>query len=311
MMRASAYAALCVGVAVIGFRSTPAARQVQSPPVLSVKTDLVTLPVAVLDRRGDYVTGLRPEHFTVYDGGERQTIQFFTSEDLPATIGLVVDASGSMGARRIEVAVAAAAFVRMRHRLDEFFTINFNEAVWPGLPADVAFTDDADQLVASISAAPARGLSALYDALDRALDHLQRGSRDRRALIVVSDGGDNASRQTVDGVVAHARRTASVIYAVALIDPDNREARPGVLKKLADGTGGRVFTPKRSADVMTAFEQIAGAIRSGYVIGYTPPDSPTPAFRTVRVIVDAGDGRRLVARTRAGYHAGPPDSPPE
>jgi VWFA-related protein len=307
-MRPSALKGLCAacGAAALGWAGTP--RQVDSP-VLSARTDLVTLSVAVVDSGGDYVTDLRQEDFAVFDAGERQPIALFTREDLPATIGLVVDSSGSMRTRRIEVAVAAGAFVRMRNRLDEFFTVSFNEAAWLGLPAGVAFTDDADRLVAAIAAAPAQGLSALYDALERAIDHLERGSRDRRALIVISDGGDNASRRALDAVVAHARRAGTVIYAVALIDPDNREARPGVLKTLADETGGAVFAPKRSAEVMAAFDRIARAIRSGYTIGFVPPDAPAAGFRAVRVVVDAGDGRRLVARTRAGYYAGPVQSP--
>jgi VWFA-related protein len=307
-MRPSALTGLCAAYGAVALGWAAAPRQLDSP-VLSARTDLVTLSVAVVDSRGEYVTDLRQEDFTVFDAGEPQPIALFTREDLPATIGLVVDSSGSMRTRRVEVAVAAGAFVRMRNRLDEFFTVDFNEAVRLGLPPGVAFTDDADRLVAAIAAAPAQGLSALYDALERAIDHLERGSRDRRALIVISDGGDNASRRTLDAVVAHARRAGTVIYAVALIDPDNREARPGVLTTLADETGGAVFAPKRSADVMAAFDQIARAIRSGYTIGFVPPDAQAPGFRAVRVVVNAGDGRRLVARTRAGYYAGPAPSP--
>lgn len=280
-------------------------QNVEPPPILSVKTDLVTLPVTVVDRHGGFVTGLRREDFTVYDSGERREIQFFTSEDAPATIGLVIDSSASMRGRRADVTAAAAAFADMSHPFDEFFTLNFNEAVWPGLPPPLVFTEDMDQLYAALSAAPAAGMTALYDAVDRALDHLELGTRDRKALIVVSDGGDNASSHTLDAILDHARRNSAVIYAVALFDRNDHDANPRLLKRLARDTGGHAFRPERADDVMRSFEQIARDIRSSYTIGFLPPDTPDGGFRPVRVVVDAGDDRQLIVRTRAGYYAGP------
>lgn len=154
-MRRLNYVLVLLGfLSAAGLASPP--QRVESP-VLSVRTDLVTLSATVVDRRGTLITGLRPEQFTVYDNGERQEIQFFTSEDLPATVGLLIDSSGSMRGRRQDVTAAAAAFAAMRHSLDELFTLNFNEAVWPGLPPSVACTEDADQLRAALSAAPAQG----------------------------------------------------------------------------------------------------------------------------------------------------------
>ena len=294
---------LCVG---LGSAVGPhGLQELVESPILSVKTDLVTLAVTVVDRTGAPVTGLRREHFTVYDNGEPQTIQFFTGEDLPATIGLIVDSSASMRGRRDVVTSAADAFATMRHRLDEFFTLNFNEVVWPGLPPSVVFTDDTDQLRAALSTAPAQGMTALYDALDRALTHLQFGTRDRKALIVVSDGGDNASSQTLEVVVERARRTSVVIYSVILFNPDDRDSRPQVLRKLARETGGDAFRPRRAEDVGTALAQVAREIRSGYTLGFTPADTSAGGFRSIRVVADAGDRRQLIARTRAGYYAGP------
>jgi VWFA-related protein len=303
-MRPVPYLALFLGVwSASG--SVPPQQQVEPPPILSVRTDLVTLPVTVVDRHGRFVTGLDREDFTVYDGGERQTIEFFTSEDTPATVGLVIDSSGSMRGRREEVTAAATAFAALSHPLDEFFIVNFNEAVWPGLPPSVPFTEDRDQLRAALSVTPARGMTALYDAIERALNHLQLGTRDRKALIVVSDGGDNASSQTLDAVLERGRRTSSVIYTVTFSDPDDHDARPQVLKKLAHETGGAAFTPRRGDDVMSSFAQIAREIRSGYTIGFLPPETSEGGFRSIKVVVDAGDRRQLIARTRAGYYAGP------
>ena len=303
-MRPPPYLGLLLGLwSALGLASPQ--QNVEPPPVISVRTDLVTLPVTVVDRHGAFVTGLRREDFTVYDSGERQTIQLFTSDDVPATIGLLIDSSGSMRGRRDEVTAAAAAFAAMSHPLDEFFTVNFNEAVWLGLPSPLAFTEDAQQLRAALSAAPAQGMTALYDALDRALVHLQRGTRDRKALIVVSDGGDNASSQTLDAVLERARRASAPIYSVTLVDPDDRDARPRVLKTLARDTGARAFTPKRADEVRSAFAQIAREIRSAYTIGFVPTAAPGGGFRPVRVVADAGDGRQLLVRTRAGYYADP------
>jgi Ca-activated chloride channel family protein len=282
-----------------------AAQQQEQPPILSVRTDLVTLPVTVVDQRGALVTGLRVEDFTVYENGRPHPIEFFTSEDLPATIGLLIDSSGSMRGRREAVTLAAGAFAAMRHSRDEFFTLNFNEAVWPGLPPAVLFTEDMEELEAALEAAPAQGMTALYDALYRALDYMELGTRERRALIVVSDGGDNASTRTLDAVVERARRTTVVLYSVTFPDRDNRDARPGVLKRLARETGGRAFAPDTTAEVSQAFTRIADEIRSGYTIGFTPAEASTPEFRAVRVVADGRDGRMLIVRTRAGYYAGP------
>jgi Ca-activated chloride channel family protein len=268
---------------------------------------LVTLSVTVEDSQGRFVTGLAREHFHVYDNGEPQPIELFTAEAVPATIGLVIDCSGSMRGRRDDVTAAVTAFAGISHPLDEIFTIHFNEAVWPGLTPGLVATHDPQRLRALLSAAPARGMTALYDAVDRAADYVRIGTRDRRILIVVADGGDNASVLSLDVVLEHVRRVNAVVYSVALVDPDDREARPQVLRRLARETGGDVFTPRRADGVMEAFVRIAQEIRSGYTIGFTPPET-AEGFRPIRVVVDAGDRRQLVARTRPGYRARPSKS---
>jgi Ca-activated chloride channel family protein len=285
---------------VLGLSVAIGAQSPQQPndraPILTARTDLVTLSVTVVDRRGRLVGGLRSQDFSIYDEGEGRAIEFFTNDDLPATIGLVIDSSGSMRTRRAQVTAAAAAFAAMSHPL--------NEHLWSGLPPTVPFTGDREQLRAALAAAPALGMTALYDAVDRALTHLALGTRDRKALIVVADGGDNASASTREAVVDHARRADAAIYGVAIFDPHDREAGPGVLKTLARETGGHAYAPDRADEVMEAFAQIAREIRSGYTIAFLPPDA-VEGYRSLRVVADAGDGRELVVRTRAGYYAGP------
>ena len=274
------------------------------PQVLSVETNLVVLPVTVVDQHGRVVTGLTQDDFTVYDNGERQEIQLFTTEEVPWTVGLVIDSSSSMRGQRDAVTAAGAAFAEWSHPLDELFTVNFNEAVWRGLPPALRFAENAGQLREALSAAPVQGMTALYDALNAALDHLDLGTRDRRALIVVSDGGDNASAVTLEAVAEHARRSNASLYAVILADGDNREARPGVLKRLARENAGAAFSPRTADDVVAAFRQIAREIRSGYTIGFSPSRVRSGDFRVVSVVADPRDHRKLVARTRAGYYPG-------
>jgi Ca-activated chloride channel family protein len=296
---------IAVGTALGGASSQ---QDVTAPPVLSVHTDLVTLPVTVVDPEGGFVTGLRQEHFTVYDNSQPQHIEFFSSDDLPVTVGLVIDCSASMQSRRTEIAAAVTAFAAMSHPLDEFFTVNFNEHVWLGLAPPLAFTQDADQLRAALARAPSAGMTALHDGVDRGLAHLRNGTRDRRALIVVSDGGDNASLHTVEEVVEQARMAGAPIYSVTVFDPNDHAARPRLLKTLARETGGRVFTPRNTAEVMAAFAQIAREIRAGYTIGFVPAETTAASFHVLRVLVDTGTRRGLTARTRAGYYAGPRSS---
>jgi Ca-activated chloride channel family protein len=296
---------LGLAVVVCGALVSGAAQPPVDPPqVLSVETDLVVLPVTVVDQHGRVVPGLTKSDFTVYDNGERQEIQLFTSDESPWTVGLVIDSSSSMRGQREAVTAAGAGFAEWSHPLDELFTVNFNEAVWRGLPPSIRFAENAGQLREALSAAPVQGMTALYDALNAALDHLDLGTRDRRALIVVSDGGDNASTSTLDAVAEHARRSNASIYAVILTNADDHDARPGVLKKLARDNAGAAFSPRTPDDVVAVFRQIAGEIRRGYTIGFSPSRARSGDFRAVRVVADARDHRKLVARTRAGYYAG-------
>ena len=295
-------------LALCGAASEARSRQ-EMPPILSARTDLVTLAVTVVDRHGARVGGLHAEHFTVYDGGETRPIQFFSSDRLPATVGLLIDCSGSMRGHQRQIIGAASAFTVMADEGDEFFTLNFNDVVWPGLPSPVAFTRNRELLQAALAAMPAQGRTALYDAVDRGLSQLEGGSRDRRALIIVSDGGDNASARTRDEVLAHARRASAVIYSVSILDPDNGEGRANVLKTLARETGGRAHTASGGDDVGLAFDDIAAEIRSGYTIGFVPVQATSAGFRSIRVVVDTGDRRRLTTRTRAGYYAEPLAAP--
>ena len=164
----------------------------QSDSTIKVNVSEVVLHATVTDRKGNFISGLSGDNFQVYEDGVARKIAYFSREDVPVTVGLVIDNSGSMRTKRSEVVGGAKAFVRSSNAQDEIFIVNFNEKVSFGLPDDVPFTSSLEQLESALSRGGARGQTALYDAVAAGLAHLKRGSRDKKVLIVFSDGGDNA-----------------------------------------------------------------------------------------------------------------------
>lgn len=282
------------------------AQSPQDRPAFSSTSELVVLHVSVVDRRAGFVAGLPREAFTVLEDGRAQPIAFFESQDTPVTVGLVIDSSGSMLPRRDAVIAAGMAFAESSHPDDEMFTINFNEKVWPGLPPGRLFTSDHADLRQALNRSGARGQTALFDAVDAGLRHLDAGSKPRRVLVVISDGGDNASRAAFAAVLNEALRRDVVIYAVGIYDRNDRDANPSLLRKLADATGGEAFFPRETGDVLPALERIARDIRSSYTIGYVPAAAAKAGEkRNVRVTVRPPDGRKLNARARSAYIGAP------
>src|SRR5437660_4908847 len=281
------------------------AQEPQDRPVFSSRSELVVLHVSVADGRTGFVQGLTRDAFTVYEDGRSQPIRFFENEDTPVTAGLVIDNSGSMLPRRDAVVAAGLAFAACSNPSDEIFTINFNERVWPGLPPEHPFTSDRDELREALSRSIARGETALFDAVAAALRHLDAGHRSRKVLIVVSDGGDNASRTNFDAVLDAALRKDVVIYTIGIYDRDDHDAKPKLLRRLADVTGGEAFFPSKTGEVQPLLERIARDIRSSYTMRYAPAVSvDASAARKIRVDVHTADGRKLGVRARSAYVAG-------
>ena len=187
------------------------------------------------------VSGLHKEDFQVYENGVLQQIEHFSHEDIPVTVGLVLDNSASMRPKRSEVIAAAMAFARSSNPQDQMFVVNFNEHVSFGLPANTPFTDQTAQLADALSKFHANGETALYDAVAAALDHLKQGNRDKKVLIVISDGGDNASKHNLGQIMAGAGQSDAIIYTIGLFDEDDPDRNPHVLKQLAKDTGGDSF----------------------------------------------------------------------
>jgi VWFA-related protein len=276
----------------------------QRQPLFTSEADLVVLHVMVKDRKGAYVSDLPQDAFRVLEDNRPQTIHVFTGEDAPATIGLLIDASGSMRGARDLVIAAVSAFARSSHPQDELFALAFNEDVQAVLPAEAPFTADAATLEHALTRTlGARGQTALYDALVQGFDYVAKGRHDRKVLVIISDGGDNASAATLDEVLGRTRTSNTVVFTIALIDPLEPEANPKRLRQIAEPSGGEAFAPRNAAQVSDVLQHIARDIRHSYTIGYVPTSPRDGAFHAIHVAVKPLDGRAVTVRTRTGYLA--------
>jgi Ca-activated chloride channel family protein len=296
---------LAVPFGVARFRQTGTAKAGQDDQkAVRLNVDLVVLHATVQDHKRTFVSGLGKENFQVYEDGAVQQIESFSHEDIPVTVGLVVDNSGSMRPKLNEVILAAQAFARSSNPRDQLFEINFNEKVYFGLPPDQPFASNADGLNVALYKIRALGETALYDAVAAALDHLKKGDRDKKVLIVISDGGDNASRHKLDQVMAMAKESEAIIYTIGLFDDQDIDRNPRVLKELAKDTGGEAFLPGSLEEIVPICERIARDIRSQYTITYVPANpSQDGKYRVVTVKANTPAKGQLFVRTRAGYFA--------
>lgn len=270
----------------------------------SAEVNLVVLHATVRNRKGGFVSGLRQENFHVFEDSQPQTIRLFQHEDVPVAVGLVVDNSGSMSAKRKDVTAAALAFVRSSNPHDQMFIVNFNEHVTFGLPNTELFSASPAELEAALNGVPAVGKTALYDAILAGIDHLKKATLDKKVLIVVSDGGDNASHHMLPQVLEAVGRSDAIIYTIGLFDVYDEDSNPGVLKKIARATGGEAFLPKETSAAAGICERIAMDIRNQYTIGYIPSNRTfNNAYRTIRLVATGPHGQKYLVRTREGYIA--------
>jgi len=279
----------------------------EPPPVFKSESDLVVLHVNVFDGKSDAVPGLPQDAFRVYEDGAPQEITFFNSADVPVAVGLVLDNSGSMIARQRMSIAGGLAFARSSHPEDELFTISFNENVEYGLPPGMAFTNRETLLTAALSRFRPGGKTALYDAVISALDHLEQASHQKRVLVVLSDGEDNASRHSGEDMMTRASNGDAIIYTVSNANQrSGMEGDAGTLRKLANITGGVAYFPDDDEEVVESFDEIAGNIRRGYSIGYAPAnDNHDGGYRHVKVTVRVPGRSNLRVQSRDGYR--PPD----
>jgi Ca-activated chloride channel family protein len=284
----------------------------QSPPTLpgaarqstiSVKAELVALPVRVTDGNGSFVSGLSLQNFRVYEDRRLQKVTLFQQGDIPVTVGLVVDHSRSMGPKLSEVAAAVSAFAHSSNPQDEMFVVDFNDDVSVELLGGKAFTNDAKELEKAVAAVSARGRTALYDAVAEGLLHLQLAHWDKKALIIVSDGGDNASHQKYSQILALARRSQVLIYSIGLFGA-SQEEDPSVLRRLCKDTGGIAYFPRPAESVADISTQVARDLREQYTLGFVPEKQGSgDSFRKIQVKVSAPGRGKLHVRSRPGYFA--------
>jgi Ca-activated chloride channel family protein len=289
-------------IALVGLflRSSPGAEQY----AVVVDVDLVVFNVAVTDSRGRQVSGLKASDFQVRESDRLQEIKLFVPEDVPATIGLIIDNSGSMRNKQSDVIAAALSFAAASHSEDEIFIVSFNETVRLDLPPSVPFTSNRELLRSSLVKSIPVGLTALYDAIAAGIEHLKVGTRDHKALVVLSDGGDNASRRHLDDVLELAKRSSATIYTIGFYEPENLDRNPRVLRKLAEVSGGKAYFPESVRELDKAWNDVAGSIRGQYTIGYLSTNHIHDGkFRKVEITPSRNSRRGLRMNTRDGYFA--------
>jgi Ca-activated chloride channel homolog len=263
---------------------------------------LVLLDVSVKDQRGSIVSGLSKENFSVLENGRPQPIAVFDHDDLPVTVGILVDESRSMTPKRSEVLTAAETFIEQSNRRDEIFVLSFNDSVVPGLPRNTLFSDNIQQLRSALHRGAPEGKTALNDAVLDGLRQLELGRQDKKTLVLISDGGDNASKHSRRDMLQMVERSIATIYTVGLFEPDSPDRDPSLLRQLAKISGGEVYFPDSPSEMVPVCRRIAKDIRTRYTIGYSPSaGNGKESLRHIQVHASAPGHGRLVVRTRSSY----------
>ena len=290
---------------IIAFAGTLAAQKSDETPTFRTDTRLVVLPVTVVDKTGRLITSLPETAFQVFENGVVQKVKQFKREDVPVSMGLVIDNSGSMRDKRAKVEAAASALAKDSNKEDEAFVVNFNDDAYLDTPD---FTNDIKVLDQALSRIDSRGGTAMRDAIRMSIDHMrQKAKRDKKVILVVTDGNDNASSVSLETLVKQAQQSEVIIYTIGLLsEEEKREAKRAKrsLDLLTEATGGQAYYPKELADVERIARQVAHDIRNQYTITYTPANQALDgSFRQIKVVA-SGPGHP-VARTRTGYYATP------
>ncbi len=294
-------------------QSAPPQRKQDDQYKIRTDVNLVVLHATVIDDRGRFVSDLPQNAFRVFEDKVEQKLSVFKREDIPISMGLVIDNSGSMRDKREKVNAAALALVEASNPEDEAFVVNFNDDYYLDLDKD--FTNNINELKEALERIDSRGSTALYDAVIGSLDHVKKGSRDKKVLLVVTDGEDNSSRvghgnkrMGLELTVLEAQKSDAVIYTIGLLGTDkSSEARKAreALSRLSVATGGVAFFPEGLGDTGSICTQIAHDIRNQYTLAYYPTNSRKDGtFRSVSVDVLPVRGHgKMSVRTRTGYYA--------
>ncbi|MCY4188771.1 MAG: VWA domain-containing protein [Bryobacterales bacterium] len=269
-----------------------------------VETQRVVLHVTVVDRQDRFVTDLEQSAFSVAEDDQRQSLTYFAQEDVPVSIGLVIDNSGSMRDKRRLVNAAALEFVKASNRQDEVFVVNFNDESY----LDQDFTSDIDRLQDALQRIDTRGGTALYDATSMSLDHLvEAGNKEynKRALLIITDGEDTSSRMDLEILVRKLQSADVTVYGIGLLAEQERRAAKRAerhLRTLTRPTGGPAYFPASFSEVEPLVKRIAADIRNQYIVEYNRPVSKPAGYRRIRIELK-GPARSNKVRHRPGYYA--------
>jgi len=303
-----------------GNSNTPPPQKKGGQYKINVSVNLVVLHATVVDKKGRRINNLAEKDFRVLEDGSPQKLAVFSHADIPVTMGIDIDDSGSMRDKRAAVNEAALTFVKTSNPDDQVFVVNFNDEYYLDTPGN--FAANMEDLKGALAKIDSRGGTALYDAVSASLDHLKLGNRDKKALLVITDGEDNASRYSFAELLRQAQQSNAVIYCIGLLG----EEHPGglfkihgggdkraskILKDLAQATGGKAYFPKSLDQVEPICVAIARDIRNQYTLGYYPTNSKKDGtFRRVEIqLTNHEDRKHDIVRTRPGYYA-PKDNGP-
>jgi Ca-activated chloride channel family protein len=276
-------------------------------PTFHTEIKEVTLHVSVLDKNGKLITDIPKSAFKVYEDNVEQPIKLFRREDVPVSMGILVDNSGSMNDKRSRVAAAALALVKASNPDDEVFIVNFNDDPY----LDQSFTHDSKKLEEALARIDARGGTAMRSAISGALDYMKSDAKlDKKVIVVVTDGNDNASgdNPTLEQLLRKVRDSGVLVYSIGLLNEEEpREARAAkrALNSLAETSAGAAYYPKDLDEVEKLTPEIAHEIRNQYTIVYSPlNENLDGSFRRIKVEL-SGQYRNATVRAKNGYYATP------
>jgi len=288
-------------------QTPPSQSATPEEPTFSVGTRLVVLPVSVLDKGGKLVTDLQQKSFKVFENGIEQPIKIFRREDVPISLGMIIDNSGSMREKRQRVEAASLDLVKASNPQDEVFIVNFNDDAF----LDVPLTSDIKKMEEGVARIDSRGGTAMRDAIDMSMTYLKKeGHRQKKVLLVITDGNDNASNISLEKLVNRAQQNEVLVYSIGLLnEEERREARLAkrALDSITRDSGGLSFYPKGPGEVDAIALQVAHEIRNQYTIAYSPTlPELDGSFRQIKVTVNSPGHPQV--RTRTGYYATPDTS---
>ncbi|GAC1430471.1 MAG: hypothetical protein NVSMB58_07840 [Terriglobales bacterium] len=271
--------------------------------VFKKEVEEIVLHATVVDEKNRLITNLDKSAFTVFENNHQQAITDFRHQDVPVAMGIVIDNSGSMREKRDRVNKAAINLVRSSNPDDQVFIVNFNDEFY----LDQDYTSDINKLRQALEKVETRGGTALYDAIVASADHLKKSSQlQRKVLFVVTDGEDNASRESLEQAIRRLQEeNGPTVYAIGILGEEKAKRARRALETIADRTGGIAFLPRTVDEVDEISRTVAHDIRSQYTIGYKPSTPKSvPGYRAIHVEARAKGFKGLTVRTRTGYYPG-------